>query len=159
MGSDDDNPPTGSGTSNTRTPEANATRNPRHNKQQAGRRTWTARKHQWQRHRRFPWRNDGDESICLRTADKRKSVPGNLSDAKALFQRHLQVGPSHAFPLLHQTEPTSDQNPGAEPIATGKVGPDGKKERTTFDEEMFRLDIKAYRTKLRELDHDLRRTV
>ena len=45
--------------------------------------------------------------------------------------------------------------PGVEPTPTGQVGSDGKATRTTFDEEMFKLAVKAYRTEAHDLNWDL----
>ena len=77
----------------------------------------------------------------------------------AMLKRYTSVtyesGP--AMMALFSAKPSKPKikAPGAEPTATGKVGSDGKATRTTFDEEMFKLDVKAYRTELHDLNRDL----
>ena len=62
-----------------------------------------------------------------------------------------------AMMSLFTAKPTKPKikPPGAEPTPTGKVGADGKATRTTFDEEMFKLDVKAYRAEAHDLNRDL----
>ena len=45
--------------------------------------------------------------------------------------------------------------PGTEPTPTRQVRSDGKATQITFDEEMFKLDVKAYRTEAHNLNQDL----
>lgn len=155
MGSDDDTTPTNTGTSKTGTPEANMTHNPRrnnnnNNKQGGG------------RGQQGSTNGNGTGGFRGETTEMKGYVfeqptRGNqYLETLAMLKRYSSVTYKSGRVMLclfsaKPSQPTIEA-PGAEPTATGKVGPDGKKERTTFDEEMFRLDIKAYRTELRELD-------
>ena len=78
-----------------------------------------------------------------------------LAVLKCYASVSYESGP--AMMSLFSAKPTKPRikPPGTEPTPTGKVGSDGKATQTTFDEEMFKLDVKAYCTKVHDLNRDL----
>ena len=158
MGSDDDTTPTSMGMSNTGNPEASASRNSRRNNNNNSKQGRGCRQ-------QGNTNGNGTGGFCGETTEMKGYVfeqptRGNqYLETLAMLKRYSSVTykSGRVMLSLFSAKPSQPmiKTPGAEPTATGKVGPEGKKERTTFDEEMFRLDIKAYQTELRELDHDL----
>ena len=158
MGSDDDTTPTNTGTSKTGTLEANMTRNPRRNNNNSNKQVG-GRGQQGNASGNGTGGFRGETTEMKGYVFEQPTRGNQYLETLAMLKRYSSVTYKSGRVLLSlfsakPTQPTI-KTPGAEPTATGKLGPDGKKERTTFDEEMFRLDIKAYRTELRELDHDL----
>ena len=158
MRSDDDATPANPGTTNNGNSETNSARNPRRNNNNNG-------KQGGGRTQQGGANGNGTGGFRSETTEMKgyifeQPTRGNqYLETLAMLKRYSSVTYKSGRVMLSlftakPSQPTI-KAPGAEPTATGKVGPDGKKARTTFDEEMFRLDIKAYRTELRELDHDL----
>ena len=66
----------------------------------------------------------------------------------AVLKRYISVtyesGPTMMSLFTAKPNKPKIKPPGAEPTPTRQVGSDGKATRTTFDKEMFKLDVKAY---------------
>ena len=158
MGSDDDNTSTNTGPTNAGNPETGTSRNPRRNNNSNSKQSG-GRSQQGNANGNGTGGFRGETTEMKGYVFEQPTRGNQYLETLAMLKRYSSVTYKSGRVMLSlfsakPSEPTI-KTPGAEPTATGKVGPDGKKERTTFDEEMFRLDIKAYRTELRELEHDL----
>ena len=86
-------------------------------------------------------------------------VKGNqYATTLAVLKRYISVtydsGPAMASLFTKTPSTPTITTPGSAPKATGKTK-EGQALVTEFDTEMFKLDCKAYHTKLRELKQDL----
>ena len=86
-------------------------------------------------------------------------VKGNqYATTLAVLKRYISVtydsGPAMASLFTKTPSTPTITTPGSAPKATGKTK-EGQALVTEFDTEMFKLDCKAYHTKLRELKRDL----